>query len=225
VLPNSKLNISSFAICMGLLSLANMTTLALGSATSVRVSNELGAGKAHSARLVVAVSVALGIVYGCVMASLIYSLRDVWGWAFTNDFEVVNHVAHDAPHLAVLAILYGIGAILSGVVRGIGFQRTGAIANLGAYYAVGLPVAFISVFVFRSDSWGLWLGMGCGLVIQVICFISIILCTSWDQLAEEAMLRSLSFDSRLPILAPPVTKPLVEDSRSLEYNQRFSTQA
>jgi Na+-driven multidrug efflux pump len=38
------------------------------------------------------------------------------------------------------------------VVRGIGWQRAGAIANLGAYYAVGLPVACISLFVFHVDS-------------------------------------------------------------------------
>lgn len=37
-------------------------------------------------------------------------------------------------------------------MRGVGWQRAGAIANLGAYYGVGLPTALISVFLFRSDS-------------------------------------------------------------------------
>lgn len=85
---------------------------------SVRVSSELGAGKAHAARSVLAVSVVIGLVYGIVMAGLIYSLRDVWGWAFSNDFEVVQHVAHTAPYLAVLATLYAFGAILSGFLTG-----------------------------------------------------------------------------------------------------------
>jgi len=78
------------------------------------VSNELGAGKAHAARSVLAVSMVTGLVHGIVMASFIYSLRDTWGWAFTNDYEVVQHVAHTAPYLAVLALLFAIGAILSG---------------------------------------------------------------------------------------------------------------
>ena len=38
-----------------------------------------------------------------------------------------------------------------GVVRGIGWQRAGAIANLGAYYAVGLPVALFLGFKCRLN--------------------------------------------------------------------------
>lgn len=82
----------------------------------MRVSNELGAGKAHAARSAVAVAVLLALVDGTVMACSIYSLRDRWGWAFTNDFEVVQHVAQTAPYLAALSFLYALGAILSGTL-------------------------------------------------------------------------------------------------------------
>ena len=40
----------------------------------------------------------------------------------------------------------------AGVVRGIGWQRVGAFANLGAYYGVGLPIAMVFVFVFHFDT-------------------------------------------------------------------------
>lgn len=225
LLPNSKLNISSFAICMGLLSLSNMVAIALGIAASVRVSNELGAGKAHAARSAVAVAVLLALVDGTVMACSIYSLRDRWGWAFTNDFEVVQHVAQTAPYLAALSFLYALGAILSGVVRGIGWQRVGAITNLGAYYTVGLPVALISVFVIKLDAGGLWMGMGCGILTQIVALISVILCLNWDHLAQEAMLRSHSYNSRLPTMATPLLKPLQEDMHSPEDLQKLATEA
>jgi MATE family multidrug resistance protein len=42
-------------------------------------------------------------------------------------------------------------ACVAGVVRGIGWQRMGAFANLGAYYIVGLPVAGITAFVFHWE--------------------------------------------------------------------------
>jgi len=80
------------------------------------VSNELGAGMAHAARSVVVVSLVIGSVNGTVMASLIYSLRNVWGWGFSNDADVVEYVAHTAPYLAVLSILYAAQAILSGML-------------------------------------------------------------------------------------------------------------
>nr|XP_024390353.1 protein DETOXIFICATION 16-like isoform X3 [Physcomitrium patens] len=116
LIPNAKLNVSSFTICFGLLSLANLTAQALGVATSVRVSNELGAGKAHAARSAVAVSVSIGLANGVSVASSIYLLRDVWGNAFTSDLEVSQLVAHTAPYLAVLAVLYACQAVLSGVL-------------------------------------------------------------------------------------------------------------
>ena len=81
---------------------------------SVRVSNELGAGKPKAARSAVAVSMGIGLVNGLVMALLILLLRNVWGWTFSNDQEVVDRVASTAPYLAVLAFLYGCQAILSG---------------------------------------------------------------------------------------------------------------
>ena len=38
------------------------------------------------------------------------------------------------------------------MVRGIGWQRAGTFANLGAYYGVGLPLTFVFVFVFHFDT-------------------------------------------------------------------------
>lgn len=70
----------------------------------------------HAARSAVAVSLGIGLLEGGVMASLIYSLRDVWGWGFSNDAEVVHHVASVAPCLAVLALIYAVQAILSGTL-------------------------------------------------------------------------------------------------------------
>jgi hypothetical protein len=35
---------------------------------------------------------------------------------------------------------------------------------------------------FWNSFQGLWLGMGCGLVIQNVALICIILCPNWDQL-------------------------------------------
>jgi len=78
------------------------------------VSNELGAGKPNAARSAVGVSLVLGLMEGAVMALLIFSLRNVWGWAFSNDEEVVYLVSCIAPYLAALALLYSLQSILSG---------------------------------------------------------------------------------------------------------------
>lgn len=37
----------------------------------------------------------------------------------------------------------------AGVARGCGWQKIGACVNLGAFYAVGIPAAYLIAFVFR----------------------------------------------------------------------------
>jgi MATE family multidrug resistance protein len=41
--------------------------------------------------------------------------------------------------------------VFAGVVRGIGWQKWGVYANLGAYYGIGLPTAIVLVCMFQFD--------------------------------------------------------------------------
>jgi MATE family multidrug resistance protein len=50
-------------------------------------------------------------------------------------------------------------ALLSGVARGSGWQQMGTYVNLGAYYLVGIPVAFLLSFVLHLRGRGLWIGI------------------------------------------------------------------
>uniref|UniRef100_A0A674KCK7 Multidrug and toxin extrusion protein n=1 Tax=Terrapene triunguis TaxID=2587831 RepID=A0A674KCK7_9SAUR len=49
--------------------------------------------------------------------------------------------------------------ITSGVLRGVGKQKIGAILNAVGYYAVGLPLGSVLLFVARIGMIGLWVGL------------------------------------------------------------------
>lgn len=76
-----------------------------------------------------------------------------------------------------------------GTVRGCGRQKIGAFINLGSYYIVGIPAAVLIAFVLHIGGKGLWLGIICALIVQVLCLFIITWRTNWEQEAKKALER------------------------------------
>nr|CAB3467986.1 unnamed protein product [Digitaria exilis] len=168
LLPNPKLETS---VLLNTAAFVWMIPFGLGSAISTRVSNELGAGRPQAARLAVRVVVFLAVSEGLVIGLILVCFRYIWGHAYSNVEEVVTYVAKMMMVIAVSNFFDGIQCVLSGVARGCGWQKIGACINLGAYYIVGIPSAYLIAFVLRVGGMGLWLGIICGLFVQVLLLL------------------------------------------------------
>ena len=84
---------------------------------SVRVSNELGAGRPQSARLAIYV-VLFMVSMECILVGTILALgRRFWGHSYSNEEEVVNYVAEMMLLLAGSHFLDGIQSVLSGLCQ------------------------------------------------------------------------------------------------------------
>nr|KYP61471.1 Protein TRANSPARENT TESTA 12 [Cajanus cajan] len=182
LLPNPKLETSVLSICLNTGSAAWMFPYGLGAAVSTRVSNELGAGRPWIARLAVCVVSVMAIFEGTLIGIMMILIRNVWGHAYSNEEKVVKYVSIMMPILAVSSFVDSLQGVLSGTCRGCGWQKIGAFINLGSYYLVGIPSAVIFAFVLSIGGKGLWMGIICGLVAQVLCLLIITLRTDW---AEE----------------------------------------
>uniref|UniRef100_A0A670KIF9 Multidrug and toxin extrusion protein n=1 Tax=Podarcis muralis TaxID=64176 RepID=A0A670KIF9_PODMU len=99
--------------------------------------------------------------------------------------EVVELVAKVIPVYVAFHFFEALCCTTSGVLRGTGKQKLGAIFNAVGYYAVGLPVAIVLVFVAKMGLIGLWLGMLICALIPCICSITYIGRMNWKQAAEE----------------------------------------
>lgn len=193
LLANPKLETSVLSICLNTATAAFMIPFGLGAAASTRVSNELGAGYPRAARLAVCVVVVLALIEGLLLGSVMIIVRDVWGYAYSNEEEVAKYVSIMMPLLALSTIMDAMQCVLSGTCRGCGWQRTGAVINLGAYYIVGVPCAVLLAFVFHIGGKGLWLGIICGVAVQVLLLSVVTLLTNWEKEAEEARDRVYDF--------------------------------
>lgn len=116
---------------------------------SIRVSNELGAGHPWAARLAVCIVVVIGIIESILIGVAMILLRNIWGYAYSNEVEVVQYISKMMPILALSNFLDGLQCVLSGNVRGCGWQKIGAYVNMGSYYLVGIPLGIVLAFVLR----------------------------------------------------------------------------
>ncbi|CAL5445237.1 unnamed protein product [Camellia sinensis] len=177
----------------------NFLRLAIPSAVMVctRVSNELGAGRPYAARLAVCVVLVMAVTEAVIVGAVMISIRNIWGYAYSDVVEVVRYVAAMMPILAASNFLDALQGVLSGTVRGCGRQKVGAFVNLGSYYIVGIPSAIVFAFVLHIGGKGLWFGMICGLIAQVLSLSTITLRTNWEQQAKKATERV--YDSTIPV--------------------------
>ncbi|GMJ10845.1 hypothetical protein like AT5G52450 [Hibiscus trionum] len=193
LLPNPQLQTSVLSICLNTASMVWMIPFGLSCAVSTRVSNELGAGDPKAACLAVNVVVVMAIVEGVLVGAVLILIRNVWGYAYSNEAEVVGYVAAMLPLVATSNFLDSLQCVLSGNARGCGWQKTGAYINLGSYYIVGIPCAILFAFVLHVGGKGLWLGIICALAVQVTCLGIVTIRTNWEQEAKKATERVYDF--------------------------------
>ncbi|GMI99519.1 hypothetical protein like AT5G52450 [Hibiscus trionum] len=189
LLPNPELETSVLTICINTTAIIFMIPFGLSSAASIRVSNELGAENPGAARLAVRVVLVLAVSQGILVVLALLLLRDVLGYAYSNDARVVAYVSAMIPILSISYLVDGAQCVLSGIARGCGWQKIGAYVNLGAYYIVGIPLSVVLAFVFQLGTKGLWLGITAALFTQMLFLLIITVRTNWDQEAKKAMQR------------------------------------
>ncbi|XP_067421909.1 multidrug and toxin extrusion protein 1-like isoform X2 [Emydura macquarii macquarii] len=159
-------------------------------AVSVQVGNALGAGNIEEAKRSSTTSLrCTGFL--CVLVGItLAATKDVLGYIFTSDKEIIALVAWVMPvYVGVHLFEAGCG-VTSGVLRGSGRQKVGAILNAIGYYAVGLPVGIVLLFVVRTGMIGLWLGLLISAFIPSSCSIIYICRMNWKRASEEAQQRA-----------------------------------
>ncbi|KAG8488263.1 hypothetical protein CXB51_018258 [Gossypium anomalum] len=170
LLPDSELETSVLSIC-------------------TRVSNELGAGNPHSARVAVNVVMLLGIFEAMIVSITLFSCRYAFGYLYSNEQEVIDYVGEMIPLISLSVIIDSLLAVISGVARGTGWQHIGAYVNLGAYYLVGIPVAALLCFSLHLRGKGLWIGILTGSSLQLVLLALVTGFTNWQKQASKAQER------------------------------------
>uniref|UniRef100_A0A0A0LST1 Protein DETOXIFICATION n=1 Tax=Cucumis sativus TaxID=3659 RepID=A0A0A0LST1_CUCSA len=196
LLPNPKLETSVLSISLNTAAIIWNISFGMSGVGSTRVSNELGAGHPAAAKLAGCVVMTMVTIHGVVVGTFFILIRNVWGYAFSNEQEVVEYLAKMLPIVAVSEFFSGLQCVLSGIARGCGWQKIGAYVNLGSYYIAGVPFGILLAFVFHVGGQGLWFGIMSALIVQASSLGIITIRTNWDQEAKKATERV--YDTTIP---------------------------
>uniref|UniRef100_A0A8D2E873 Solute carrier family 47 member 1 n=1 Tax=Theropithecus gelada TaxID=9565 RepID=A0A8D2E873_THEGE len=123
-------------------------------AASVRVGNALGAGDMEQARKSSTVSLLITVLFAVAFSVLLLSCKDLVGYIFTTDRDIINLVAQVVPIYAVSHLFEALACTSGGVLRGSGNQKVGAIVNTVGYYVVGLPIGITLMFATKLGVMG-----------------------------------------------------------------------
>ncbi|KAL5718170.1 Protein DETOXIFICATION 29 [Ranunculus cassubicifolius] len=188
-LKNAEIAVDGLSICMNILGWAAMVAIGFNAATSVRVSNELGADHPRTAKFSVVVVVLSSIVIGTVLSLILILTRNQYPYAFTNSPEVRKLVIHLTPLLAFSILINNVQPVLSGVAIGAGWQALVAYVNIACYYLFGIPLGLILGYVIDLGVTGIWFGMIAGTVLQTAILFFMTYRTNWNKEASAAGVR------------------------------------
>ncbi len=156
--------LSGHEIALTCASFTFMVPLGISSAAAVRVGQELGRGDPAAARRAGWSAIALGAAFMTTSALVFVCLAKTLARVFSPDPEVI-HVGSTLLLVAGAFQLFdGIQICTTGALRGAGDTRTPMLANLGAYWFIGLPLAFVLGFKLHWGAFGIWLGLCVGLI-------------------------------------------------------------
>ncbi|XP_050019732.1 multidrug and toxin extrusion protein 1 isoform X2 [Alexandromys fortis] len=159
-------------------------------AANVRVGNALGAGNIEQAKKSSAVSLIVTELFAVTFCVLIIVCKDLVGYIFTTDRDIVALVAQVVPIYAVSHLFESLACTCGGVLRGTGNQKVGAIVNAIGYYVIGLPIGIALMFAAKLGVIGLWSGIIICTVCQVVCFLAFIARLNWKLACQQAQVHA-----------------------------------
>ncbi len=159
--------VASHQVAFNVAGIAFMVPLALGTAATIRVGFNVGAGDPTAARQSAWVAVATTLTWGAMVAVAMLALRhEIVSW-YTNEAAVMQ-VAAGLLLIGALFQVFDAGqATIMGALRGYKDTRAPMVIALIAYWLVGLPMGAALCFGFAGIEaigvYGFWWGLVAGL--------------------------------------------------------------
>jgi len=158
--------VAAHQIALSLASFTFMGALGISSATAVRVGHAIGEGRSPRAAGLVGIGIGAAFMSACGVVFLLG--RGPLVGAFTDNGEVLALGTTLLVVAAAFQLFDGVQGVAAGALRGAADVRFAFVANVGAHWLVGLPLALWLAFAAGLGAQGLWLGLLAGLTLVAI---------------------------------------------------------
>lgn len=149
---------------------AFMLTIALGSATTIRVSHSYGLRDIDNMRSAVVSSIHLAALWGVIVLTLFVAMRMLLPQLFTPNREVIELASKMIVFVALYQVSDAVQCTMIGALRGMQDVKIIAYLSFVAYMLLNIPVGYLCAFVFDWGSSGLLIGYVVGLSTAAVAY-------------------------------------------------------
>jgi MATE family multidrug resistance protein len=146
-----------------------MVILGVGSATTIRVSHQLGANNLEGVRMAGNASVHLVLVINIIGACLMIGLRKHIPLLFTDDQAVIAISSQLLIWAGVLQLADGLQVVGASMLRGITDVKVPMVIAMICYTIICLSVGLFLAFPAGLGAQGIWVGFVVGLSSAAVC--------------------------------------------------------
>ena len=147
-----------------------MLALGIGSATTIRVSHQLGKGDLHAVRMAANASIHLVLVMNTIGAILMISLRNYIPWIFTKDEAVIPIASTLIMIAGFFQYADGLQSVGAAMLRGLTDVKRPMVYAFIAYIVVSLPLGLFLTFTCNLGAAGMWLSFIVSLSLAALLF-------------------------------------------------------
>lgn len=169
-------------IALNVASFTFMVPLGIGSAAAIRVGQAIGArdirGASHAGWIAILYGEGFMFCSGCCL----FLFRHGIARMYTPEADVISAGAALLMVAAVFQLFDGMQVVATGALRGTGNTRTAMLANLIAYWVIGLPLGAWLCFKLKLGAVGMWMGLCLSLMI-----IGVALAVVWRNTIRNMM--------------------------------------
>jgi multidrug resistance protein, MATE family len=157
--------LSGHEIALNCAAFTFMVPLGISSAAAVRVGQNLGRKDSTGARRAGWSALLLGCGFMSCAGLVFVSAPKFIARLFSPDPRVIQVGATLLLVAAAFQLFDGLQTVATGALRGTGETRTPMLANLIAYWFIGLPLGYVLCFRLGWGAVGVWIGLCIGLMI------------------------------------------------------------
>jgi MATE family multidrug resistance protein len=157
--------LSGHEIALNCAAFTYMVPLGISSAAAVRVGQSIGRRDIRGAHRAGWSAILLGAGFMTGAGLMFISLHRVLARAFSPDPAVTATGATLLLVAAAFQLFDGLQVVTTGALRGAGDTSTPMMANLVAYWLIGIPLGYVLGIRLGWGATGIWIGLCCGLMI------------------------------------------------------------
>ena len=165
----SKEALAAHQIANQICDMTFMVILGIGSATTIRVSHQLGANNLEGVRMASNASIHLVLLINAIGATVMIGFRNYIPLLFTHDQEVIAIASQLVVLAGVLQLADGLQVVAASMLRGITDVKVPMVIALFSYTIVCISIGLFLAFPMGMGAVGIWIGFVVGLSVAAVC--------------------------------------------------------